>query len=244
MFANLPLPFSMIALQGLDGALTAYQVRRAAWGADSPYEALAHETLADALPARFDTLSYMQKGDEALIVCEALSLGLVSWREKGTKDAEGTNGARAALGNDLGNNLGDDPFEALDELLPAQHLRVAHFDPVQGDIGLLFAEDGVLKRRLYVNTDEPAHSISTGILDAHEQHLWEASDLDGLESAEALREHLSALQADGQDHLQIVLTSLLANRLRFSFCLDLLNPSGAIWAESVASFCLDEDDSQ
>lgn len=236
MFANLPLPFSLVALQGLEAPLTSEQVRDAAWGADQPFESLAPESLADALPARFDTLSFMQKDDEALIVCEAMSQTLTAWRGENTSENTGGN---------TGGNTGeaDDPFEALDEALPAQHLTVVHFDPAQNELGLLFADDGVLKRRIFINTLQPERGVSTGIIDTHEQRLWEASDLDGLERAEDLPRLLVDIQEDGPDHLQIVLTSLLVNRLRFGFCLDLLNPSGAIWAESVASFCLDEVDS-
>lgn len=214
----------MVALQGLETPLDAGQVRAAVWGQDTPFEALGTESLADALPARFETLSYLEKDEEALIVNEALSLNLVSWQ-----------------GRDGGET---DPFEALDDCLPAQHLTVAHFDPAQGRFGLLFADDGILKRRLFINSSDSAAWVSTGTLGEHEQKLWEASDLDGLAKAEDLPTRLADLQEDILDHLQIVLTSLLANRLRFGFCLDLLNPSGAIWAESVASFCLDEDDSQ
>lgn len=228
MFNALPLPLSLIYLQGLEAATSAEALRDALCcdevGQALPFDPLGQECLADTLPARFETLSVWIKDHTALIVAEDVSQKLTAW--------QGT---------------GDDPFEALDEAFPADRLTVFHLDPAAQTFGLLLADDGVLLRRLYVELGEESDAgssacVSTGRIDPHERSLWEASELEPPQTAEALLPALGDLQDQASDALQFVLTSMLADRLRRESGIDLFDASAPIWDESVVSFCLDNDD--
>ncbi len=222
MFATLPMPLSLIYVQGLERPTNAQDLRDALWCDDDGHplgwEALGQESLADALPARFETMSIWLAESDALVVAEDSSRALTAW-----------------------NGTGVDPFEALDEAFPAERLTIAHFDPAAGAFGLVIADDGLLQRRLYLTETDQTAWVSAGRIDAHERDLWDAIDIDSQGTADDLVTALSGWQGSLGEALQFVLTSMLANRLSRHTGIDLFDEAAAIWGESVVSFCLDHD---
>ncbi len=220
MFATLPLPLSLIYFQGLERPTSAHDLRGSLWrddeGQPQAWEPLGPECLADALPARFETMSIWTSENDALVVADDCSRALAAW--------DGTN---------------VDPFEVLDEAFPAERLTIAHIDPAADAYGLVLADDGVLLRRIFLSEADQAAWISSGRMDAHERHLWEACDLELTASADDLPDALASLQGSVGQTLQFVLTSMLANRLAQTNDIDLFTTPSAIWDESVVSFCLD-----